>query len=172
MIKVVSNASPVIALSLLERLDLLWELFEEVYIPEEVYCEVVSGKHESSWGSFELTGAVKENKVTIYKVKDTEFTKKYYGRLHTGELEVIAAARELKTDVVIIDELLARNFAEKFSLKPIGVVGLLKLAKIEGKIELVKPYLDKLIQNKFRISGKIYNNILLSLQEKGPTIKP
>jgi predicted nucleic acid-binding protein len=40
MIKVMCNASPIIGLSILGKLNLLWEMFE-VFIPEEVYNEVV-----------------------------------------------------------------------------------------------------------------------------------
>ena len=39
--KVVINATPLIALSLINQLELLNELFDEVLVPPEVYQEVV-----------------------------------------------------------------------------------------------------------------------------------
>jgi hypothetical protein len=40
-VKVVVNATPLIALSLVERLDLLPQMFSEVLVPSAVYEEVV-----------------------------------------------------------------------------------------------------------------------------------
>lgn len=39
-IKAICNTSPIIGLSIVGRIDLLWELFD-IYIPQEVYNEVV-----------------------------------------------------------------------------------------------------------------------------------
>lgn len=39
--KIISNSSHLIALSILRRLHLLWELFDPVYIPKAVYDEIV-----------------------------------------------------------------------------------------------------------------------------------
>ncbi len=39
--KVISNASPLIALSQIERLNLLKEIWSEIIIPKAVYNEVV-----------------------------------------------------------------------------------------------------------------------------------
>lgn len=40
MTKAVCNLSPIIGLSIIKKLDLLWELFDEIYITEEVYKEI------------------------------------------------------------------------------------------------------------------------------------
>ena len=66
----------------------------------------------------------------------------------------MVAAKELDISYVLMDDASARKTAESFSLVPIGTVGILKLAKIKGLIYEVKPYLDKLIENNFRISLK------------------
>ena len=39
--KVVTNSTPLIALSKINRLELLQEVYRSIYIPEEVYTEVV-----------------------------------------------------------------------------------------------------------------------------------
>lgn len=101
----------------------------------------------------------------MYKIKDNEFVDKAYGILHKGELEVVVAALENNIKVVIIDEKTARNFAETLNLKPLGIVGILRLAKEKGKIKEMKKYLDELIKNKYRISKRIYNKILTEAKE-------
>ncbi|WP_204377954.1 DUF3368 domain-containing protein [Clostridium ljungdahlii] len=88
-----------------------------------------------------------------------------YGRLHRGELEVMAAAKELKIKRVIIDDRSARHFAETMLLRSIGLMGILLLAKEYKKIESVKKYLDILIEKGFRMSVKLYNQILKSAGE-------
>ncbi len=48
MAKIICNSSPIIGFSLIGKLNLLWEIFDEVYIPEAVYQEVVSGNRTPS----------------------------------------------------------------------------------------------------------------------------
>lgn len=164
MTKVMCNASPIIGLSILGQLNLLWEMFE-VVIPQEVYYEVVTNSAASNFGVKELEKAVEEKYIKVLKVSDRQFIDNGYGILHRGELEVIAGALEYGIKVVIIDEKMARNLAVILNLKPLGVLGVLKLAKIENKINNVKPYLDKLIQNKYRITEKLYLETLKEIGE-------
>ena len=88
------------------------------------------------------------------------------GRLHRGELEVIQAARELSISRVIIDDRPARNRAKDMLLKPIGIIGILQLAKKLGKIDEVKTYLDILIQEDYRISKRLYLEALKIADEE------
>lgn len=165
MIKVVCNASPIIGLCKIELLNVLYEMFE-VYIPEEVYNEIISAKEENSTGKEELIYAVTAGKIKVYGVKDKELVDKLYGHLHKGELETVIAAREMDITYVIIDERSARNFAKTFFLKPIGILGVLIRAKELGKIDNLKPLLDELIAHNFRISKKLYSQVLESVNEK------
>ena len=164
MIKIVCNTSPIIGLSSIDKLDLLWEMFDTI-IPKEVYNEVISGSETKISGKEELTKAVEEGKIKIFEVEDQEFINKIYGHLHKGELEVIVGAKEQNIEVVIIDEKSARKFAKDLGLKPIGILGILKLAKLEAKIDKLKPYLDMLIQRKFRISDSLYSNLIMEAGE-------
>ena len=165
MNRAISNTSPIIGLSMLGHLELLWELFD-IYIPQEVYNEVVVESSENAIGKSELRNAVAEGYIKIHEVQDQEFVKKAYGRLHKGELEVIVGAKEIGANIVIIDEKSARNFAEVLMLKPLGILGILKLAKAKGKIKELKPFLDLLVLNKFRISKKMINQLLIEVEEQ------
>ena len=164
MIKAISNTSPIIGLSMIGQLELLWELFD-IYIPQEVYNEVVLESSDHAIGKFELRNAVAEGYIKIHQVQDQDFVSKAYGRLHRGELEVIVGAKELEISIVIIDEFSARNLAETLMLKPLGILGILKLAKAKGKIEEIKPFLDILVSKKFRISKKMINQVLKEVGE-------
>ena len=86
--------------------------------------------------------------------------KRLFGKLHLGELETIVGGIELGVDFVLIDEISARNMAKNFFQTPIGTLGILRLAKSKGKIQQIKPYLDVLISNDYRISKKLYEQVL------------
>jgi predicted nucleic acid-binding protein len=164
---VVCNSSPIIALSIIKRLDLLWGIFDEIYITEAVYKEITIDEKADKIGAEELRYAIENNYIKIYSIKNKDLVEQLYGRLHRGELEVMIAAKELKIRRVIIDDRSARHFAETMLLKTIGIVGILLLAKDYKKIESVKAYLDLLIENGFRISLKLYNQVLNSAGELG-----
>ena len=85
--------------------------------------------------------------------------------LDLGEAEAIACAREMKAELLLIDEKLGKEFALAENIHCKGVVGVLIDAKKQGLIQYLKPLLDDLIQNlKFRLSDKIYK---LALQKAG-----
>lgn len=163
MVKAVCNSSPVIGLSIIGKLNILWELFD-VIIPEEVYNEVVIQAKEGALGVDELKKAVLDGNINIFSILDKDLVNKAYGILHRGELEVVFGALETNRKVVIIDEKTARDFAVTLNLKPIGIIGVLKTAKQKGLISNIKPYLDKLIQHKYRISENLY---IQTLQDVG-----
>ena len=89
-----------------------------------------------------------------------------YGKLHLGELETIIGAKE-DTDIrfAIIDEKAARTFASATFVDTLGILGVLSYAKSKGKIEAVRPYMDMLIQNNYRVSDILYNQVLKNEQE-------
>jgi predicted nucleic acid-binding protein len=164
--KIISNSSPIIALSVLGRLHLLWELFDVVYISRAVYDEIVLPDRDKSFGKAEIIQAVQEKKIIVYKVRDQSLVNQLYGKLHRGELETIVGARELNVDFTLLDEISARNMAKTFFLTLIGTIGILSLAKRENKIQLIKPDLDILIANNYRISKKLYELVLKQVGEE------
>ncbi|EJL20886.1 hypothetical protein [Brevibacillus sp. BC25] len=58
MTKVISNSSPIIALSMIGHLSLSNELFEEIYLPAEVFREFVESESIREHGKGELQEAV------------------------------------------------------------------------------------------------------------------
>lgn len=163
-VSVITNSTPIIGLASLNQLDLLRKLFEKVYVTRQVYDEVV-GDGGSKIGADELKKQIQEGFIILYDILDNKFVELMYGKLHSGELSVMVAAKELGISYVLMDDASARKTAESFSLVPIGTVGILKLAKIKGFIAEVKPLLNKLIESNFRISLKLYNEILKDVNE-------
>lgn len=157
---IITNTSPIIALSMIHSLPLLWKLFDKVYVPEAVVKELTSSFGENDYGRTEILEAIKEENVIVYSVKDEVLVQRMYGKLHHGELETIIGGKELDTDFVLIDERAARNMAKNFFLTPIGTLGILRLAKSQGKVDKIKPYMDILIASGYRIGKPLYEQVL------------
>lgn len=164
--KVITNSTPIIGLSILGKLHLLADLFEEVYVPEAVYKEVVHSDSPKVYGRQELQKMIDEERLQLYSVENSKLVQKLYGKLHEGELEVVVGAKELDLKFVIIDEQAARNLAKTFLLQPIGTIGVLIFAKKKRLINEVKPLLDTLVEHDFYISKKIYQQALNQADEK------
>jgi len=65
-------------------------------------------------------------------------------------------AEELSADWILLDETKARLAANLLGFWYIGTIGLLLLAKRMGKVEMVRPLLDELREEKFYISERVY----------------
>lgn len=160
--KVVSNSSILIALSSIQRLALLSENFNKVYIPEAVWDEVVT-KGIGKPGSEEIKNATW---IEIRKITNKDLVVALNEILDLGEAEAITLAIEIEADIVLIDEKDARLIAAKYNLNPLGTVGVLINAKKKGKITQLKSELDKLIsEGNFRISSDIYHRSLVEAGE-------
>jgi predicted nucleic acid-binding protein len=154
---VVSDASPLIALSAVARLDLLRELFGTVLIPEAVYVEIV----QSGAG---LPGAKEVDEaewITPRTVGNTGLVKVLGLDLDPGESEAIVLALETGADLLLMDERKARRTATRLGLKVAGTLGLLVLAKQEGLLQEIRPVLDALVkQAGLRIGTGVYQQTL------------
>lgn len=155
---VISNSSPLIALSLISQLNLLEELFGEIFIPPEIYQEIVI-RGKGKVGEKEVKGANWVKVIEIKERKAVRVLQDDFG-LSKGENEVIALAKENLADLVLLDEEPARKVAERMGLKVMGTVGLLLVAKKNKLIPKVKNYLDIIKKKGFRVSNKIYKESL------------
>ena len=133
---VVSNTSPLIFLSKVESLDLLSSCFKQVFIPEEVKAE---------FGSEILPEIVEMHPISS---KGKNLVDLQYGILHRGELEAIQLAHEVKADLVLLDDLLARKKAQAMNLNVMGTLGVFLTASYNGYISprLANEKIDILIQ--------------------------
>lgn len=158
---VVSDTTPISELAKVGYLDLLYELFEQVIIPQAVYSELTTGNHPAaemvSTLSWLEVGQISDPK----QVKVLQLT----SNLDLGEVAAIILAEELKADQLLIDERAARRVAKTKQLPVIGTVGILILAKERGLIDEMKPILDAMINNGTRIGERLYLQALILSQE-------
>ncbi len=153
---VVADATPLIALAKIGRLALLRHLFGELSIPEAVLAEVtLAAPHRA--GADEIRQAQ-----WIHTVAIRDITKVRYLRveLDPGEAEALVLAEELQADWLLLDESKARRIATILGLPHIGTVGLLLLAKQKGVVPQIRPLLDELRAQQFRLSDRVYQAVL------------
>ncbi len=166
--KVVSNASPLIGLSMINHFDLLKKLFNKVYIPEAVYNEMIlNGKDKP--GSRETEKAIVDTWLEKVTVKDRLAVLGMLSSLDEGEAEAIVLTKELNADYVLLDEEKGREMANSVGLNIIGTIGILSLAKKRGFSIELQADLDELKSNDFRISKKLYEEVIRE-SEKLPKI--
>jgi len=86
--------------------------------------------------------------------------------LDPGEAEAIALAKELKADLLLMDERRGRRVASRLGLRFVGLLGILVEAKHKGLIKAVKPILDSLITKAgFWLGNRLYTRILETVGE-------
>jgi hypothetical protein len=156
-VRIVSNASPLINLARIGKLDLLRELYGKLIIPEGVWHEiVVEGAGQP--GADEVKGAVWIEK---RGVKNKQLVQALLQELDAGEAEAIALALEEGSDWILMDEHLGRETAHHFRLRCLGLVGVIIEAKHKGLISTIKPFLDDLRDLAgFRLKDSLYTRIL------------
>lgn len=154
--KVICDAAVLIGLAKIGRLGLLRKLYGNIYIPWSVYEEVVV-KGGRRPGVEEIDRAKWIKKV---KIKDRAAVNLLVSELGQGESEALVLSKELKADLLILDDGRARTAAISAGFQIMGLAGLLLLAKQRNLIQTVKPLFEELIQKNFRLSEKIIQTIL------------
>ena len=159
--KVVSDASPLIALARIDCLELLPKLYGRVLIPTEVYSEVmVAGAG--------LPGAsqiARASWIEIAAVNDSAAVEE--ARLRTGlgagEVSAIILAKEIAAELTLIDERRARRFAKEEGLEVIGCVGILETLYRGDHLSDLRDAFVRLLDHEFRIDRRALNESLLRL---------
>lgn len=134
----VIDSSALITLAKVGQLDLLRQLAETVMIPSAVYDEVVHiGRGRA--GTDEVS---RSDWIIVRKVVNREGVSRLRGQIGRGEAESIVLSQETESDLVILDDAVARRLAEEHGLPVVGLLGLLAYAKERGKISALRPILD------------------------------
>ena len=149
----VVNSTPIISLHCINRLDLLSKMYHNVYVPYGVYEEVCVDGDIGKETLFSFPN------ISIQKITNENARRYFKTTLNKGEVETMILADELKSDVCIIDDKLAREYAKHLGIKITGTLGVLIKAKKRGFIEKVTPYLDLMIENNIFIGKSLYENV-------------
>ncbi len=151
MIAVV-NATPLIALAVLDRLDILCQMFATVIVPTSVYEEVVV----QSSGRVGAAAVAEADWLHIVTPTTAPTIEPLLLGLDEGEMQVLLLARELHPDWVLIDEKLGRRVAKAMKLPIKGTLGVLLAAVLAGLLakEQAQEALQTLLAHGIRIAPR------------------
>lgn len=158
---IVSDTSCIGYLIQIEQLNLLQTIYGEIIIPTAVNTEILNLENKGH----NLSEYRSSTWIKTYQPGNLSNIKNYEYLLDKGELEAISLAIEIKADLLIIDEKLARTIAISIGFEITGLIGILITAKNKGLISSVKESLDKVILAGCRISTYLYNTALKSCNE-------
>lgn len=147
---IISDASCLIALDRINKLEILAKIFGTIVTTPEVQSEF--GNTLPGW-------------ISIIEAKDQVRKNDLNKLVDLGEASAISLAIESVGATLIIDEKKGRELALKLNLKIIGTIRVLLLAKQKGVIPKIKPLLVELEKNHFRFSKSLIIKVLEEAQE-------
>jgi predicted nucleic acid-binding protein len=137
---VVCNAGPLIALSLMGRLDILGALYQRVLVPDAVWREI-SVADGTRMGAAAIKAAKGLERISSAPVLEPLLS----SELGAGEAAVISVAHRFNSSLVLLDERKARRIAEQvYGLRVKGTAGMFVAAKRRGLLPEVRPLLENL----------------------------
>jgi len=169
---VVSDATPLIYLARIGRIQLLKNLFQHIQVPEEVKVEVIDrGKEKNYPDAYIIEEAFDDGWVTIGNLtrnneKRARILMEATG-IDLGEAQAILLTRQKAEETILMDQAHARTVARQFGLKSRGTLYLIVVSARKGMLskEDAKENLSKLVEANFRISTKIYDAALKTIEK-------
>lgn len=153
---VLTDASPLIGLSIVDGLPWLKQLFGQVWMPEEVRQEVLSG--QVSRGEDAIRRTMEEGWLQLCPPFDSSLK---LPDLDEGEAAAIRFAVAYDGEALLLmDERAGRAVAMELGLKVAGTAAVIGMAKNRGLIPSAKKIFEILHTSDFRISKEVIRTIL------------
>ncbi len=163
MPRVIVNSTPLILLASIDMLDLLARLYGKVTIPQAVFNEVTAKAGSASRALLSRPDWLMIERAPEMPV---DYRRLISAKLHIGELEVMALALATGADSLVLDDNAARRTAKYFGLPVTGTLGLLLRAKERGIVPEVKPLVNALLANGFRVDDRVVGAVLELAHER------
>ncbi len=162
---VVVNASPLIFLAKLNKIELLKMLFAQTFTTDDVLEEVYGGLQKGYQDAIQIKEAVQNNDLRILKIKQKLAFDVVLGR---GEQSVLEAALSYTIPTVLLDDLDAIKIARYLKLEVISTPFILLRALQDKKLQPddFVDLFERLVEKyNYRISPVLYKKILDSAKK-------
>jgi predicted nucleic acid-binding protein len=158
---VLSDASPLIAFSLLGRLDLLHALLGRITITDVVQSEILAGGDRR--GQTAIAAAIRARRI---RAIIDRWAEPRLLDLDEGEASTLRAAIHQSVPcLVLIDERAGRAVAKELGVAHVGTVGLIVQAKKRGFVPAARALFERLFAQDFRVSAELINEALAQAGE-------
>ncbi len=161
---VVSDASPLIELAIVDGLGWLPALFGTVWIPASVQREVLPGV--DARGEREVAAAIKAKGLRVWR-KAPSAAAVDLGDLDEGETDCIriALSEGAAQVLLLMDERAGRAIAQELGIQVAGTAAVIGLAKKRGLITSARARFERLHGSDFRISAAVIQAVLRGVGE-------
>lgn len=158
---VLTDASPLIGLAIVDGLPWLNKLFGKVWMPPEVEQEVLSG--QVSRGETAIREGLAQGWLMLCQATPLTPELPY---LDEGEAACIRHALAGSAEsLLLMDERAGRAIATEFGLKVAGTAAVIGMAKQRGLIPSAHAVFDRLHCSDFRISAEVIRTVLQRVGE-------
>jgi len=156
-VKAVIDASPLIFLTKIRRLDVLRQ-YEAIFAPQQVVAELERGRESGHPEALEVRSLVEDGTIRIRKVGKVRSE----WNLDRGEAAVIALAARMKVEEVITDDRAAIAVARYLGLRPVSVPFLLLRERRSGRMsqELFEATLRRLLTTGYYLSPELHRRLV------------
>lgn len=163
--RVISDASPLIGLAIVDGLAWLPALFGAVWIAPSVQREVLPGV--GARGEPEIAAAIKSKALCVWKRSIPEPTANT-GDLDEGETDCIriALSEGAGNTLILMDERAGRAVASELGIQVAGTAAVIGFAKRQGLIDSAKARFERLHGSDFRISADVIQAVLRAVGER------
>jgi predicted nucleic acid-binding protein len=163
---VVCDSSFLILISKLEMIDLLFELFDRIEIPQAVYIESVkAGKKLKKLDAFMIEERVKDKKIIVETIKKHENKKDIMNdfNIHEGEAETILLYLQKSADLLATDDYRTLKICRILNIKYVTTPLFIILCHLKEKISKEKSFLKF---NKLQELGWYKEEIIIEFKNK------
>jgi len=155
----VSDATPLIHLSKISKVSYLKKLFGAIFIPKEIFEEIVIKGKEFKKKEVAFVEKLIEEKFVIVKEARSSLN---MPNLHIGELKAMSLCKDIKIRALLIDEKEGYEAALILGLKPLRTTSLL-LRILNKKMIKFNDYKEALIglsESGYFLSAETYERLL------------
>jgi predicted nucleic acid-binding protein len=162
---VIADASPLIALSLVEQLPMLQAMFGEVLVSPVVVREVLTGKFAK--GEQDIRAAFAAGWLVVSQAQEAAIALQ---QLDPGEAQSIKQAVTLQREgadvLLLMDEKAGRAAAAEYEITCLGTAALIAVAKRRGLIVSATALFEELLKCEFRLSQAVIREVLVGTGER------
>lgn len=156
----VVNASPLILLARIDRLDLLASLAKLLVVPEAVIREIEAGSDR------DRTADQIKALPSVLRADDQPVPDRIrFWDLGAGESQVLAHGLERPGSEVVLDDLAARRCARSLDLPMIGTLGVVILCRHRGVVSAARPVIEALLDAGLRLKPALMDSALAKVGE-------